>query len=575
MARAKAQYNKKYREARVTEDARYAATGGKDPATGKNLSRRPDTLARKLMDAAQKSINRQPTAGHVPGIAISDRFYLRAEMGVLGMHYPPLGGIDYIAKPSVPGCPKYATSIVAAGGYEDDRDDGHELVYTGQGGNDLLGNRKQQGEQKLVLGNLALVGNIQLGVPVRVTRRNEEKDALSGYVFIYDGLYDVVKYWLANGVGGHAVYKYLLRRRPNQGELATCRVEFGGRSAPKGMSALTRHGVFDLDLSCGKEPKPIVAVNEVNEAIVPFSERGNILREPDMKGNPLTHLISDSAREAHQKSLEYISTSIMAEGLTAPPPALLPAKFKGRPHAYVQYLNGGLFPYHDLGSKGSIRQARRVQPVLYECGPHFGCAEGHNCSQAATLMGCPYRLEVFQTPNKGWGLRSWDLIPTGAFVIMYTGRYIRATHPPLACPGTGAGEEDSSDDKAQDERHDDEYNFDILPRPYADCENVKLPLLQPESSWEVKCVLDAKHEGNAARFINHSCDPNLYVQPVLSSHHDHTLHQVCLFASQTIAPLSELTFDYGMEYIQTNLDGRCHCGTAACVGKLSAVNTRC
>lgn len=66
-----------------------------------------------------------------------------------------------------------------------------------------------------------------------------------------------VKYWLAKGMGGHAVYKYLLRRRPDQGELATCRVEFGGRSAPKGMSALTRHGVFDLDLSCGKEVKPV------------------------------------------------------------------------------------------------------------------------------------------------------------------------------------------------------------------------------------------------------------------------------------------------------------------------------
>ena len=32
-------------------------------------------------------------------------------------------------------------------------------VVTGQGGNDLLGNRKQQGEQKLVLGNLALVSH--------------------------------------------------------------------------------------------------------------------------------------------------------------------------------------------------------------------------------------------------------------------------------------------------------------------------------------------------------------------------------------------------------------------------------
>lgn len=58
----------------MVEDARYAATGGKHPETGKNLSRRPDTLARKNMDTANESINRQPVAGHVPGIAIGDRY---------------------------------------------------------------------------------------------------------------------------------------------------------------------------------------------------------------------------------------------------------------------------------------------------------------------------------------------------------------------------------------------------------------------------------------------------------------------------------------------------------------------
>lgn len=66
-----------------------------------------------------------------------------------------------------------------------------------------------------------------------------------------------VKYWLETGLEGHAVYKYSLRRRPEQGELATCRVEFGGKSAPKGMSALTRHGVFDVDLPCGRESPPV------------------------------------------------------------------------------------------------------------------------------------------------------------------------------------------------------------------------------------------------------------------------------------------------------------------------------
>jgi hypothetical protein len=49
-----------------------------------------------------------------------------------------------------------ATSIVASGNYEDDDDNGETLVYTGQGANDLLGNRKQIGDQKLVAGNLAL-----------------------------------------------------------------------------------------------------------------------------------------------------------------------------------------------------------------------------------------------------------------------------------------------------------------------------------------------------------------------------------------------------------------------------------
>ncbi len=30
-------------------------------------------------------------------------------------------------------------------------------------------------------------------------------------------------------------------------------------------------------------------------------------------------------------------------------------------------------------------------------------------------------MEVFQTSNKGWGIRSWDTIPNGAFVMNYTG----------------------------------------------------------------------------------------------------------------------------------------------------------
>lgn len=40
--------------------------------------------------------------------------------------------------------------------YEDDLDNCEEIVYTGQGGHDLLGNKKQIGDQKMERGNLAL-----------------------------------------------------------------------------------------------------------------------------------------------------------------------------------------------------------------------------------------------------------------------------------------------------------------------------------------------------------------------------------------------------------------------------------
>ena len=61
-------------QARVLEDARYVATEGKDPSTGKNLSRRPDTLARKNMQELNACVNTKPMAGHVPGVTIGDRY---------------------------------------------------------------------------------------------------------------------------------------------------------------------------------------------------------------------------------------------------------------------------------------------------------------------------------------------------------------------------------------------------------------------------------------------------------------------------------------------------------------------
>ena len=74
------------------------------------------------------------------------------------------------------------------------------------------------------------------------------------------------------------------------------------------------------------------------------------------------------------------------------------------------------------------------------------------------MQGLQYRLEVFMTPKKGWGVRSWDTIPHGAYVVEYTGKILPAGN--------------STDD-------DQDYTFNLAPRPRRKGEEVDLPLLPP------------------------------------------------------------------------------------------------
>lgn len=54
-------------------------------------------------------------------------------------------------------------------------------------------------------------------------------------------------------------------------------------------------------------------------------------------------------------------------------------------------------------------------------------------------------------------------------------------------------------------------------------------------------VVCAKQQGGAARFINHSCQPNLYVQPMCVGHTDVDMVAIGLFAGLDIPSFTELT----------------------------------
>jgi uncharacterized protein len=84
-------------------------------------------------------------------------------------------------------------------------------------------------------------------------------------------------------------------------------------------------------------------------------------------------------------------------------------------------------------------------------------------------------------------------------------------------------------------------------------------------------VIDAGVDGNDARFINHSCEPNCIT--VIDR------KRVYIEASREIAPGEELTYDYNLTQDEppdeeTKLRYACHCGAKKCRGTMLATGKK-
>jgi euchromatic histone-lysine N-methyltransferase len=143
-----------------------------DPAlAGKCL--RVDLKASKILRDNNMYVNTgKQIVGAVPGVEVGDQFHYRIELCIVGLHRQIQAGIDFLKRGNV----TLATSIVASGGYEDDIDGGDVLIYTGHGGNNYSGDKRQNKHQKLERGNLALKNSIDRKIPVRVIRGYKQKN---------------------------------------------------------------------------------------------------------------------------------------------------------------------------------------------------------------------------------------------------------------------------------------------------------------------------------------------------------------------------------------------------------------
>ncbi|KAI4501270.1 hypothetical protein M0802_003643 [Mischocyttarus mexicanus] len=165
-------------------------------------------------------------------------------------------------------------------------------------------------------------------------------------------------------------------------------------------------------------------------------------------------------------------------------------------------------------------------PMLFECNPACDCNR-ITCNNRVVQHGLTQRFQLFRTQGKGWGLRTLRHIPKGTYVCEYVGEII-------------------SDSEA-DHREDDSYLFDLDNR-----------------DGETYCI-DARRYGNIARFINHSCAPNLLPVRVFVEHQDLHFPRIAFFANRDIEADEELGFDYGEKFwIIKCKSFTCTCGAENC-----------
>ncbi|OWM87314.1 histone-lysine N-methyltransferase, H3 lysine-9 specific SUVH1-like [Punica granatum] len=491
--------------------------------TPSGLAKRADLKAGNMLMTKMFRTNQRRRVGTVPGVEVGDIFFFRMELCVLGLHAPSMAGIDYLNVKGESDEDPVALSIVSSGYYDDDAGDENVLIYSGQGGGANMV-EKQASDQKLERGNLALERSLRRGNEVRVIRGMRDGVNLNSKVYVYDGLYTIQESWMQKGKSGANIFKYKLVRVPGQSPA------FGiWKSIEKWKEGVsTRAGLINPDLTSGAEGTPVTLVNDVDNEKAP----GYFTYFPSLR---------------YFKPYNALSSSSCKCQSSCNP---------GDLNCSCNQTNKGDFAYIGNG----ILVSRK--PMLYECGPSCQCFPG--CKNRVSQSGLKLRLEVFKTKDRGWGLRSWDPIRAGTFICEYAGEVIdkarlkqrlqegekddyvfdtSRVYQPFKWNDPGLLERDSSDDPSAEEVY-----------------NIPSPL-----------VISAKSFGNVARFMNHSCYPNVFWQPIIYEDNSQSYMHIAFFTLRHIPPMTELTYDYGVVTnegdVSSNLRKRkCLCGSSKCRG---------
>ncbi|KAK0140085.1 Histone-lysine N-methyltransferase SETDB2 [Merluccius polli] len=253
---------------------------------------------------------------------------------------------------------------------------------------------------------------------------------------------------------------------------------------------------------------------------------------------------------------------------------------------------GQHYTHHTLSSA--------VESGLFECGPWCGCDRAR-CQNRLVQQGVRVRLQVFQTTtNRGWGVRCRDDLEKGTFICTYAGLVLRkGCDPEESPPPKFLGAEPPSDDDVEVVTEwlappvtegslptsSPPLHVPVIQRPGAGqstgqeevvaTATVEQSHREPELERRVRkrkreyedvYYLDATKEGNVARFLNHSCWPNLFTQSVFTDTQDPGFPLVAFFTSRVIKAGTELTWKCSLNTgsASSGQEVACQCGNEDC-----------
>lgn len=302
------------------------------------------------------------------------------------------------------------------------------------------------------------------------------------------------------------------------------------------------------DCTAGQESHPIPLLNEVD----PATNRALPLDEQVQAGG---FEYAKQVTWRHPRALEQFHTLRKADWggrcIDKEATTWLPGneESKGKP---IRRESGGAGSAYNRD--GQLLFAR---DCIFECNDSSSC--GADCPNRVVGRGVWAPLQVVKTIGRGWGVRCRDKLSAGSFICEYTGTMLLDTDADAA----GLEVDDSYLFNL-----DGEEKGQVSKRRRTGTAASGTSHEKAQTAQNPELAVDASRIGSVARFLNHCCEPNLFVQSVFVEF-SCRVHRIALFAARDILPYEELTYDYG--YVVGSVEGKslkCLCGAPSCRGYL-------